>query len=207
VHATVRWQLARRPGDTANALLAAGIALVGVLLIGRALIGIFVQGTATSVVVNTTPLALAFGPGIVAYGVWAYGENHGNSLVPRRLARSGVACAIGLAIAGLFWSSTQLAWAYGTGRGEEDAGELYKRPEVIVDTKEPLVGLPSGVVQTALTPSGKGDTYANRYRGFRLLLTSGGHLFLVTATWTLGRDQTIVLPYDDNIRIQLISQP
>jgi hypothetical protein len=204
VHGAIRWQLARRPGDIANAVLAAGIVLVGVLLIGRALIGIFIESSETSVDIGITPIALAFGPATVAYGVWVYGKNRGRPLMPHGLAGKGAICAIGLAVAGLYWSSTQFAWAYGTGRGEQDARELNKRPEVIVDTKEPLVGLPVGVTQTPLGPAGKGRTFAYRYRGFLLLLSSGGRLFLVTANWTIGRDQTIVLPYDNDIRIQLV---
>jgi hypothetical protein len=53
-------------------------------------------------------------------------------------------------------------------------------PEIIIDTKEPLVGLPSGVSETALTATGKDGAFAYRYRGFRLLLASGGQLFLAT---------------------------
>ncbi|MEU6256358.1 hypothetical protein [Streptomyces sp. NPDC047043] len=48
--------------------------------------------------------------------------------------------------------------------------------------------------------------YRYRYRCFRLLLASGGRLFLVTPQWRLGRDQTIVLPYEDDIRVQLMPQ-
>ncbi|GAA3090332.1 hypothetical protein [Streptosporangium carneum] len=207
VHTAVMWRLTRRPDDLANTFLAAGIGLVGVLMIGRALIGMFVEGSDTSVVIGATPLSLAFGPGTVAYGVWLHGKIRGRPLLSQRLARNGVICAVGLAVAGLFWASTQVAWAYGTGRGEEDAHDLAKRPEVVIDTKEPLAGLPSGVTQTALTTRGKDPAFVHRYHGFRLLLASGGRLFLVSGTWTLGRDQTIVLPYDNGIRIQLISQP
>ncbi|MEV6028874.1 hypothetical protein [Streptomyces sp. NPDC052036] len=205
MHFAVMWLLARRPDD--HAFLAGGIALVGMLLIGRALIGMFVQGSDTSVVIGTTPLALAFGPATVAYGIWIYEKNRDRPLLSRRLARNGVACTVGLAVAGLFWASTQVAWAYGTGRGEEDAHQLAQRPEIIIDTKEPLVGLPSGVRETALTITGKDGAFAYRYRGFRILLASGGQLFLVTPTWTPGVDRTIVIPHDDNVRIQLVSQP
>ncbi|MER5321762.1 hypothetical protein [Streptosporangium roseum] len=207
VHAAVTWQLARRPDDIANAFLAAGIGLVGLLLIGRALIGMFVEDADTSVSIGTTPLSLALGPATVVYGVWVHGKNRDRPLLPERLARNGVICVIVLAVAGLFWASTQVAWAYGTGRGEEDAHELAGRPEIIIDTKEPMAGLPSGVTQTALGTTGKDPAFAYRYRGFRLLLASGGRLFLVSGTWTLGRDQTIVVPYDNGIRIQLVSQP
>ena len=207
VHAAVTWQLARRPGDVTNTFLAAVMALVGVLLIGRALIGIFVEGATTSVAIGPTPPALASGPAVVAYAMHVHGKNRGRPLMSKRLARNGVVCVLGLAFAGLLWSSTQIAWEYGIGRGEQDADELVKRAEVILDLKEPLQGTPSGVTHTLLSATGKDPSFAHRYRGFRLLLASGGRLFLVSPDWTLGRDQTIVVPYDNSIRIQLISQP
>jgi hypothetical protein len=207
VHAAVSWQLARCPGNMTNAFLAAVIALVGVLLVGRAMIGIFLQGSATSVEIGATPLALAFGPAAVAYGIHVHGKNRGRPLMSPRLARNGVLSVLGLAVAGLFWASTTIATAYGTGRGEQDALDLPKRAEVILDVKEPLQDVPSGITHIALSATGKDPSFAHRYRGFRLLLASGGRLFLVNPEWKLGRDQTIVVPYDNGIRIQLISQP
>ncbi|MCX5328975.1 MULTISPECIES: hypothetical protein [unclassified Streptomyces] len=211
IHAFVKWLLARDTGDdssTTHALLAYLIMLVGVLLIARALIGMFVQDSDTSVIIGATPLSLAIGPAAVAYGIWVYTQQRGRTLLSRRLARNGALCAVGLFIAGLFWASTQLAWAYGTGRGEEDASRLDLRPEVVIDTKEPLDGLPTGVTAIRLDDSEKeARAYHHRYAGFRLLLSSGGRLFLVTPDWELGRDRTIVLPYGDDIRVQLMPQP
>lgn len=211
IHAFVKWTLARNTGDdasTTRALLAYLIILVGVLLIARAVIGMFVQDSDTSVVFGATPLSLAIGPAAVTYGVWVYTQQRGRAPLPRRLARNGALCALGLFIAGLFWASTQLAWAYGTGRGEEDASRLELRPEVVIDTKEPLDGLPTGVTATRLDGSEKeGSAYRHRYEGLRLLLASGGRLFLVTPDWELGRDRTIILPYGDDIRVQLMPQP
>ncbi|MFD9903077.1 hypothetical protein [Streptomyces sp. NPDC059063] len=211
IHACVLRLLAHgtRDGTPAdNAFLAYAIILIGVLLIGRALVGILVPDSETSVVIGVTPLALAFGPAAVAYGVWVYGRQRGRPLLPQRLARNGAMAAIGLTVAGLFWASTQLAWAYGTGRGKEDAAELVDRPEVVVDTKDPLDGLPTGVATSRLGTAGSGEgAYHHRYRNFRLLLASGGRLFLVTPDWERGRDQTVVLPYGDDIRVQLLPQP
>ncbi|MFI9149554.1 hypothetical protein [Streptomyces sp. NPDC053367] len=201
VHALVRCLLSRE--SDANAYLAYGFVLVGVLLIARAIIGIFLQGPETSVVFGVTPLALALGPAAVAYGVWIEGQRRGSPLLPQNLARNGVLCAVALGVAGLFWGSTQLAWAYGTGRGEQDAAGLGDRPEVVVDAKEPLDDLPPGVTGTRLRGDG---AYRHRYSGFRLLLASGGRLFLVSPGWRHGRDQTIVLPYGKDIRVRLVPQ-
>ncbi|MEV1177971.1 hypothetical protein [Nonomuraea sp. NPDC049784] len=207
VHAVVSWQLARRPGDVTNTFLAAGIALVGVLMVGRAMIGIFLQDSSTSTSINPTPFALAFGPATVAYGIHIHGKNRGRPLMSPRLARNGALSALGLAVAGLFWASTQIAWAYGIGLGEEDAQKLQTRAEVILDVKEPLQDVPLGITHIPLSTTAKDPNFAHRYRGFRLLLASGGRLFLVTPKWKLGRDQTIVVPYDNSIRIQLVPQP
>ncbi|MEQ4721914.1 hypothetical protein [Nonomuraea sp. B19D2] len=207
LHAVVSWQLARRPGDVTNTFLAAGLVLAGVLLVGRAMIGMFLHDSSTSIVINPTPFALAFGPATVAYGIHVHGKNRGRPLMSPRLARNGALGALGLAVAGLFWASTQIAWAYGNGLGEEDAQRLQKRAEVILDVKEPLQGVPTGVTHAPLNTTGKDPSFAHRYRGFRLLLASGGRLFLVSPKWQLGRDQTIVVPYDNSIRIQLIPQP
>lgn len=206
IHALVLWLLSR---DTeAGVFLAYGFILIGVLLTGRALIGVFVADSDTSVKFGITPLALAFGPAAVAYGIWVHGRQRGRPMLSQRLARNGALCAILLCVAGLFWASTQLAWAYGLGRGEEDVGELAKRPEVVVDTKESLDGVPTGVSTARLDGAGRGErVYRYRYRGFRLLLASGGRLFLVTPDWKQGRDQTVVLPYGRDIRVQLVPQP
>ncbi|WP_329217138.1 hypothetical protein OG352_14230 [Streptomyces sp. NBC_01485] len=211
IHALTLWLLSRDAdaGDDTSAatFLAYGFLLVGVLLIGRALIGIFVQGPEVSVIIGATPLSLAFGPAAVAYGVWIHGRRRGRPVLPLHLARNGVMCALALGVAGLFWASTQLAWAYGTGRGKQDAAALADRPEVVVDTKEPLDGLPTGVTAARLGTAGESvRTFRHRYRGFRLLMASGGQLFLVTPQWMSGRDQTVVLPYGDDIRVQLIPQ-
>ncbi|WP_329331652.1 hypothetical protein OG866_02505 [Streptomyces sp. NBC_00663] len=211
IHAFVKWLLAHDTGSgvsTNRALLAYLIILIGMLLIARALIGMFHPDSNTSVVIGATPLSLAIGPAAVAYGVWVYAQQRGRPLLSQRLARNGALAAVGLFIAGLFWASTQLAWAYGTGRGEEDAAELVDRPEVVIDTKDPLDGLPTGVTETPLDAKGKdAGAYHHRYAGFRLLLSSGGRLFLVTPDWMLGRDRTVVLPYGDDVRVQLLPQP
>jgi hypothetical protein len=213
VHALVLWVLSRVTEEGGSpvghgAFVAYGFLLVGVLLTGRALIGIFLAPPDTSVKFGVTPLALALGPAAVAYGVWVYGRQRGTPLLSQRLAHNGALFAILLGVAGLFWASTQLANAYGRGRGEEDVGKLADRPEVVVDTKEPLDDVPTGVRATRLggTAGESVRVYRYRYRGFRLLLASGGRLFLVTSDWRLGRDPTVVLPYGRDIRVQLMPQ-
>ncbi|WP_248961166.1 hypothetical protein [Sphaerisporangium perillae] len=206
VHAAVTWLLSAAPGSQVNVFLEALIGLVGLLLVCRALVGMLVAGT-DGEFPGTTGMALALGPAALAYAAWIFGKERERPLIPRGLHRIGLACVAGLAVAGLFWASTEFAWAYGTGRGEEDAEDISKRIEIVLDIKEPLVGVPSGVTQTPLPTVGKDPAFSYRYRGFRILLTSGDRLFLVSGTWKHGAGQTIVVPHDDTIRIQLIPPP
>ena len=71
----------------------------------------------------------------------------------------------------------------------------------MLDTAEPLVDLPYGVPETAL-PAAADDEFKYRYRGLRLLVAAGDRLFLVPAHWT-HEGRTLVIPYDDKIRLQL----
>jgi hypothetical protein len=205
VHTTVTWRLTTAPGSQANVFLAALIGLAGLLLVCRALIGMLVSGTTdTEAIPGTTAMALALGPATLTYGLWIFGKDRERSLVPQQLRGSAFACVVGLAVSGLFWASTEFAWAYGTGRGQEDAEKISSRAEIVLDTKEPLVGLPSGITQVSLPTTRKDPSFAYRYRGFRILLTSDNRLFLVSGTWKYGTGQTVVVPYNEAIRIQLI---
>ena len=60
---------------------------------------------------------------------------------------------------------------------------------------------PSGVSESQLG----GEPPAYRYRGFRLLLSSGGQLFLVPEHWTAG-SHTVVIPAEAALSVQLVPQ-
>ena len=124
------------------------------------------------------------------------------SEVTSRLRRIALAATAGLVVAGLFYAVNSFAAAYGAGRGYDDAVGLPERPEVILDTKERLVDVPPGVTERDL-PADKDAAFRYRYSGLRLLLESGERLFLVPGNWTV-QSKTLVVPYDSDIRIQLI---
>jgi hypothetical protein len=210
-HAGVTW-LATAPGRRGQVLLlAAALAGVGALLIARALVGILAPEVARQEVPGTTPLALAAGPLLLTYAGWVAA---GAATRDRRFAtwyagpgavrarRAAVLTTGGLVLAGLFWAVNSFAWAFGEGRAYDDAVRLPRRPEVVLDTREPLTDLPEGVSEQALAPDPQA-TYRYRYRGFRLLVEGGGRLFLVPARWT-AESRTIVVPYDAGIRLQLV---
>jgi hypothetical protein len=217
-HAAVSW-LVTSPGRGFGALSAAAFAAVaGVLLLARALVGILVVRVSRTEVPGTSALALALGPALIAYGGWTAGavlsrraggppgtgrfaQWHAEARTAR-LRRLVTVTAAGLVLIGLFWAANSFAWAFGQGRAVDDALELPARPELVLDTKEPLVDLPEGVTAVAL-PAGREQAFRYRYRGLRLLVAAGDRLFLVPARWT-GQSRTLVVPYDDEIRIQLV---
>jgi hypothetical protein len=211
IHTGVSWQLASSRRGRAGRWVGAVAIVAGLVLLARALTGIFVPDLARREVPGTTALALASGPTLVSYGFWAvaYSARRANRRfaiwytlpVVARLRRVGVAAVIGLAVAGLFWAANSFAWAFGAGRGYEDALSMPQRPEVIVDTTQRLSDLPSGISESSLG----GEPPAYRYRGFRLLLSSGGQLFLVPEHWTAG-SHTVVIPAEAALSVQLVPQ-
>lgn len=122
----------------------------------------------------------------------------------RRISRYALAWVAVIVVAGSFWTANSFAAAYGRGRALDDAASLEHRPEVVLYTKEPLRDVPTGVEQTEVAAAEK-DSYRFRYRGLRLLVESNGRLFLVPARWIAGSSETLVVPYDDSVRIGLIA--
>ena len=71
-----------------------------------------------------------------------------------RLRRTIAVMTVGVVLIGLFWAANSFAWAFGQGRAVTDALGLPDQPELLLDTKEPLVDVPEGVIGTPL-PAGK----------------------------------------------------
>ncbi|GAA2707138.1 hypothetical protein [Actinoplanes palleronii] len=208
-HAAVSW-LTGAPEHRRAALgTAAALLIAGGLLLARATIGLLVVRVSRTEIPGTSALALALGPILIAYGGWAAATvlvRDGPARFPRWYATPGIVrlrrlitvAVSGLVLVGLFWAVNSFAWAYGQGRAVDDARRLSYRAEVLLDTKEPLIDLPPGVDETPLA-----GEFKHRYHGLRLLVAADDRLFLVPATWT-DQARTLVIPYDDQIRIQLI---
>lgn len=208
VMAAVHFAATRLTGRR-TVLPAAGLmALLGVLLAARAVIGLAVAHVSRDEAPGSTALALAGGPVLIAYAAWiaARARTPGAWYAQsRRLRLVAVAAVAGLALTGLFWAGTSFAWRLGEGRAYDDALQLPGRPEVVLDTGERLVDLPPYVQETTLA-AGPGDKFRYRYRGLRLLIQAGGRLFLVPEHWT-AQGRTLIVPYDDAIRLQVIPSP
>lgn len=216
-HGMVSWLLTVRPRDSATLVLGAVVMTLGLLAVGRAVVGLFRVEVSRAEVPGTTALALALGPGLLAYGAWVgwqvvrrrAGEASDSRLVSwhgsapmRQVRRVALAAIGGLLVAGLFWAANSFAWAFGSGRAYEDAAHLGEQPEVVIDTQERLIGAPPGVIETPI-PGAESEGFRYRYGGLRLLIEADGRLYLVPAPWTAD-SKTLVVPYDEKVRVQLI---
>ncbi|WP_052720258.1 hypothetical protein [Actinoplanes rectilineatus] len=191
-HAAVT-RLLQRPG-TARLTTIVGLftTAAGVLLVARACVGILVVEVSQTETPGTSALALAAGPVLITYGGWILTPGR-----PSRPLRYAGAVAAALMLVGLFWAANSFAAAFGQGRAYQDALDLPTEPAVLLDTKDPIAGLPPEVTETTLP-----GPFPHRYQGLRLLLSAGDRLFLVPAHWT-AESRTLVIPYNDDVRLQL----
>lgn len=208
-HAAVSWLTGAPEHRRAALATAAALLIAGVLLLARATIGLLVVRVSRTEIPGTSALALASGPILISYAGWAAATvlvRDGTARFPRwytgpaivRVRRLITVAVSGLVLVGLFWAANSFAWAFGQGRAVDDAGQLPYRAEVLLDTKEPLADLPPGVEETPLA-----GEFKHRYHGLRLLVAADDRLFLVPAPWT-DQARTLVVPYDDQIRLQLV---
>lgn len=188
--------------------VAAFAALAGVLLLARGVIGLLVAEVSQTEKPLTSPLALAFGPVLIRYAGWAAGTvlaRGGNGWLQHpdlaRLRRFVTTTVAGLVLVALFWAANGFASSFGQGRAFQDALDLPASPEVVLDTRQQLIDLPDGIIESPLPAEGD-DAFRYRYRGLRLLLAAGDRLFLTPEHWTAD-SRTLVVPYDDQIRLQL----
>jgi hypothetical protein len=84
----------------------------------------------------------------------------------------------------------------GLSRSYQEISDRAAACMIVFDTKEFLADVPNGVTEAPLK-----EDFEHRYRGFRLVLESGGRAFLALATWS-GDSRTVALPYDGSVRLQ-----
>ncbi|MFD1938205.1 hypothetical protein ACFSKW_42685 [Nonomuraea mangrovi] len=201
------------PGTKGTALTWSGAVLLvaGLLVLGRGVAGLVVVELAYDEAPGTTPLALAVGVLVTAYGRWLITWRRTNR--PRVAERAAAVAVLSVAVAALFWASGSYAATYGRSRAADTVNDLPYRAEIILDTTERLYldqGFP-GVTETIL-PARKGDKFAYRYRGLRLLTESAGRLYLIPAAWPRGAGWprvwrgggTLVVPNNDTVRLRLL---
>jgi hypothetical protein len=179
--------------------------VLGTAALVRGAIGVVVPTVSQHEFPGTTATGLGISLALIHGGTRMLRST--KSKTPRRPRKRGTTdvivttCSLAMAVLGLFWATNSFAAAYGRGLAEATAEQLTSsRPTVIIDTEERLYSTVPEITETAL-PVAEGQKFKYRYRGLHLLTEAGGRLFLVSGA-DKGRSGTIVLPYNDSVRIQ-----
>jgi hypothetical protein len=102
--------------------------------------------------------------------------------------------------AGLYWAVTDYSASVGTERADELIAALPVWPDTVVYSEKSLnLALPG--VQEHRCRDAEG-AYAFRYDGLKLILQSGGQLFLLPAQWGSDSGAAVVLPRTDALRLE-----
>ena len=155
------------------------------------------------------PLVVAGGAAVAAYGS-RFGDGAGPSGLTGGATASSQRALRAVLVGGivtlaLFWELSSYAGVVGRGYAERLARTAGGLPQVTVSSPDPLGVLAPGVTEEAVSVPGPAGSHAVRYRtsGLRLLVNSGGRVFLLTEGWRPGQGAVIVLPDNDTLRWQL----
>jgi hypothetical protein len=190
-----RWPRLRRVGRAALAL--------GLLLAAVAVVVASVGLASPAWLPLATPLVLAAGTLVAAYGGWLVSATPGGPenpvAVPTWQATLRLLCLGSIVSLALFWAMSVYAGIVGRGYALQVEQQVARLPEATAFSRSPLGIEASGIVETRL---GSGDGVTYRTSGLRFLERSGGRIFLVHNGWTARDGSVIVLPDNDEIRWQ-----
>ena len=200
LHTAVRRWITTAPAGVLRLARGFGIAGPALLGAGVVLLVIYTQLRDWALYNLVTPLLIALGAALTAYGArirrLAAGTEHGSPLT----RRTSSALIYVLIAAGIFWTTATVAQWTGRGLAQYQAQNLNRLPSVIVDTKERLYLRSPGVEETVL-PDSQGQTFHYRYRRLRLLIHGHDRMFLVPDTWSAS-NSTLIVAMDGSVRVQ-----
>ncbi|MEV7604235.1 hypothetical protein AB0N65_02205 [Paenarthrobacter sp. NPDC089322] len=169
----------------------------------------FTYAAAMWVVVATQPeRVLLYVPFLIAAGlvVGAWGlsvrrralasENSSPETGPRALERGLVFVLVTLL---LFWGTSDYAQALGRGAALDYQERSNLLPSAVVYSKERLAVTVPNVREDS---AGTEAEPLYRYSGLRLLVVSGGRIFLLNDGWTLSQGRVVVLRDDGSVRVE-----
>lgn len=200
LHTAVRRWITTAPAGVLRLARGFGIAGPALLGAGVVLLVIYTQLRDWALYNLVTPLLIALGAALTAYGArirrLAAGTEHGSPLT----RRTSSALIYVLIAAGIFWTTATVAQWTGRGLAQYQAQNLNRLPSVIVDTKERLYLRSPGVEETVL-PDSQGQTFHYRYRRLRLLIHGHDRMFLVPDAWSAS-NSTLIVAMDGSVRVQ-----
>ncbi|NYD79759.1 hypothetical protein [Arthrobacter cupressi] len=117
-------------------------------------------------------------------------------LTPRGLERAFMFVLVTLL---LFWGTADYAQALGRGAAVDYQERSALLPTAVVYSKERLAVSAPNVLESA---AGTTAAPLYRYSGLRLLVVSGGRIFLLNDGWTLKDGRVVVLPDNGSVRVE-----
>lgn len=144
-----------------------------------------------------TPFLLAAGSGLAAYAA-----STARVYAKAAQGRSVVVLLVVIMVASTFWTTATVAEWWGRGEARTTASDLTELPAVVLDTSERLFPGDDAIRFSQLDTAGDDQAlFKYRYFGLRLLVRGGERLFLVPDRWSPDAS-TIVIPYDDSVRLR-----
>ncbi|WP_347107413.1 hypothetical protein AAHB33_10030 [Paenarthrobacter sp. S56] len=182
-------------------------------LLQRAALAVLVLGFAFAalmwvVAVSQPERTLLYVPFLIAAGlvVGAWGLSvrrrsaapsaRAQRLASRALERSLVFVLVTLL---LFWGTSDYAQALGRGAAVDYQERSGLLPTAVVYSKERLAVTAPNVREES---AGTETAPLYRYSGLRLLVVSGGRIFLLNDGWTLAQGRVVVLRDDGSVRVE-----
>jgi uncharacterized membrane protein YidH (DUF202 family) len=196
----------RRPTARPALRTAGRVALaVGLVVSGVAVLAAAVGVDRATLVI---PLALAGGTAVAAYGDWLAGAARDRDtpvpVIPvwqRALRLLLIGSVITMA---LFWEVSNFASVVGRGYAQQIESTVPRLPRVTAFSAASLGIEAPGVREERIAGSPSTGPGAVRYRttGLRLLVSSGGRMFLLHDGWRARSGTVIVLPDNEEVRWQ-----
>jgi hypothetical protein len=195
----------RRPSSR-PALRRTGQAALIVGLVASA-ISVLIAALGTDRATLVIPLGLAGGTAIAAYGSWltvvARDTDHPVAAPPVWQGALRLLLIGSVITMALFWEMSNFASVVGRGYAQQIESSVPRLPRVTAFSAAPLGIEAPGVREERIGSPGAGtDTVRYRTTGLRLLVTSGGRMFLLHDGWRAGSGTVIVLPDNEQVRWQ-----
>lgn len=171
-----------------------GAIVVGAVLLSVAVIGIADPARFTGSV-GVPGLSLTVG--VLLFTAASGSRRRVRSTTPAVLVAEWIAIFL-LVSTGLFWATTDYSASVGTQRAEQLIAALPAWPDAVLYSEKSLnLGLPGVREQRCADADG---AYAFRYDGLKLIVQSGGQLFLLPSAWVDATGAAVVLPRTDALR-------
>jgi hypothetical protein len=152
-----------------------------------------------------TPLVLAVGAAVAAYGAWIVRATSpaGRPVPPWQRALRALLTSAVITLA-LFWQMSNYAGVVARGHVDDLVDSVADMPRVWAYSPTPLGIQAPGVREAVMgdEPAAEDDDARYRTSGLRLLTRSGGRLFLLHDGWTPETGTVVLLPDDGTIRWQ-----